>query len=284
MARQRIKSPMKDKIAHPHRPVARSRLIDGIGLPLIIYLVTALVMAMVTALAINTAQAGTPDYDALDEILVRNVRNGFVDYNGIAAEPNFDEFINAIGSTQPVDLTSDEARLAFYINAYNTLAIKGILDGRSPSSWWGRRTFFKKQKYNILGDMMSLETLEHERLHALGEPRMHFAIVCASMSCPRLSSRAYRPENLNTQLHEAAKRFINDPTRNRFDPERRIAFLSKVFEWYADDFIAAGGSLQRYLARFVSDAAVQDLLRQDGFDIRFVEYDWNLNGRFSGKD
>ena len=279
---------MKNKITSPHRPAARSRLIDGIGLPQIIYLVAApvmaLVIALVTALAISTAQAGMPDYDALDEILARNVRNGFVDYDGIAAEPHFDEFINEIGATRPVDLTSDEARLAFYINAYNTLAIKGILDGRSPSSWWGRRKFFKSQEHNVLGETISLETLEHERLGALGEQRIHFAIVCASMSCPRLSSKAYRPESLNTQLHDAAKRFINDPTRNRFDPERRIAFLSKIFAWYADDFIAAGGSLQGYLTRFVSAAKAQDLLRQDEFEIRFVDYDWNLNGRFSGKD
>jgi len=267
---------MKDKIASPHRLATRSRPNDGIGLPLVIGLVAALV--------INTALAGTPDNDALDEILARNVRNGFVDYDGIAAEPRFGEYIEKLGETRPGDLTSDEVRLAFYINAYNALAIKGILDGRSPSNWWGRRKFFKKQKYHVLGDMISLETLEHERLRALGEQRIHFSIVCASMSCPRLSSKAYRPESLNTQLHDAAKRFINDPTRNRFDPERRIAFLSKIFEWYADDFIAAGGSLQRYLARFVSDAAVQDMLRQDEFDIRFVDYDWNLNGRYSGKD
>ncbi len=276
MAPQTIKQPMKEKILSLHRPAARLRCNPGVGLSLVISLVSALI--------INAVQAQAPDYDALDEILARNVRNGFVDYDGIAVEPRFREYIEQIGKTKPDDLTSDEARLAFYINAYNTLAIKGILDGRSPSSWWGRRKFFKSQKHNVLGEKISLETLEHERLGALGEQRIHFAIVCASISCPRLSSKAYRPESLNTQLHESAKRFINDPTRNRFDPGRRRAFLSKIFEWYADDFIAAGGSLQNYLARFVSDAEAQDMMRQDGFEIRFVDYDWNLNGRFSGKD
>lgn len=243
-----------------------------------------LAIYLVQAVTIGIVQAQPPDYDALDEMLARNVRNGFVDYDGIASEPQLDELVRQIGTTRAGDLTSTNTELAFYINAYNVLAIQGILNGRSPSSWWGRRKFFRQQKFNVLGEMISLDTIEHERISALGERRAHFAIVCASMSCPRLSSQAYRPESLDIQLHEAATRFINDPTRNRFDPERRIAFLSKIFEWYTDDFVAAGGSLQRYVARFTADAAVQDTLRQDGFETRFVDYDWNLNGRYSGEN
>jgi len=232
----------------------------------------------------NVVQAQLPDYDALDEILARNVRNGFVDYDGIAAEPRLDEFIEQLGSARPTDLISTEAKLAFYINAYNVLAIQGILDGQSPSSWWGRRNFFKQQKFNVLGKQISLETLEHDYIIALGEQRTHFALVCASMSCPRLSSQAYRPESLNLQLHEATRRFINDPARNRFDADRKIAFLSNIFDRYADDFTAAGGSLQRYLARFVTDAFTEDALRQNEFEIRFVKYDWSLNGRYVDQD
>jgi len=272
MLNLRIKQPMKEKSTSQRRHSIYSRSVTGFGLLLATCLLPALVLAQ------------TPDYDALDEILARNVRNGFVDYDGIASEPRLGEFIDQLGTTKPSDLTSTEDELAFYINAYNVLAIQGILNGESPSSWWGRRKFFKRQKFNVLGEMISLETLEHERIIVLGEQRIHFAIVCASMSCPRLASRAYRPEEINTQLHNAAKQFINDPTRNHFDPKRKIAFLSKIFDWYADDFTAAGGSLQRYLARFVSNAEVQDALRQDGIEVRFVDYDWNLNGRYSGKD
>ena len=239
---------------------------------------------LLLAIGIGITQAQLPDYDVLDEILARNVRNGFVDYDGLSAEPRLEEFIGRIGTTPRGNLTSGRAELAFYINAYNVLAIKGILDGQSPSSWWGRRKFFKQQEFVVLGETLNLETIEHERIMSLDEPRIHFAIVCASMSCPRLSSSAFRPESLDTELHEAATRFINDPTRNRFDTKRRIAFLSKIFDWYGDDFIAAGGSLQRYIARFVSDAEIQDALRQGEFQIQFVDYDWNLNGRYSRND
>ena len=241
-------------------------------------------MAITFVMVTGIAQAKLPDYDILDEILGRNVRNGFVDYDGIAAEPQLGEFIEQLGKTQPAELTSADIRLAFYINAYNILAIQGILDGQSPSNRRGRRKFFRQQTFDMLGEQISLDTLEHEYINMLDEPRIHFAIVCASIACPRLSSRAYRAEELNVQLHEATKRFINDLTRNRFDTERRIAFLSEIFDRYADDFIAAGGSLQGYLARFIADAPVQDALRLGEFEIRFVDYDWNLNGRYGGAD
>ncbi|MAF84175.1 MAG: DUF547 domain-containing protein [Gammaproteobacteria bacterium] len=269
---------MKEIIDYRHRHPDCIRLINRLGLLLLTRLLPTL------ALLVSVAQAQLPDYDALDEILARNVRNGFVDYDGIASEPQLGTFIEQLGATQPADLTSTNDKLAFYINAYNVLAIQGILNGQSPSSWWGRRKFFRQQKFNVLGEMISLQTLEHERIITLGDQRIHFAIICASISCPRLSSHAYRPERLDKQLHAAAKQFINDPTRNRFDAKRKNAFLSRIFEWYADDFIAAGGTLQRYLARFVTDAPAQDILRLDEFSIQFIDYDWNLNGRYRGKD
>ncbi len=243
-----------------------------------------IVMAAFSA-GIGAASAGNlPDFEFYNEILLQNVLNGFVDYDRFVTDARFGSFIEQLGSADVASPDTDEERLALYINAYNAFAIQGIINGYSPKSWWSRKTFFKRQKYLLNGEEVSLETLERDRITPIGDPRIHFSIVCASLSCPRLSSNAYHPETINVQLHDAAKRFINDSTRNRFDLDRRIAFLSKIFEWYADDFEAAGGSTQRYLARFVNDAQVQDALRRDEFELRYLEYDWNLNGRLSGKD
>lgn len=241
-------------------------------------------MAIFSAGASESAAADLPDFELYDEILLQNVRNGFVDYDQLAADARFDSFVEQLGSTDIAPPATDDERLALYINAYNAFTIKGIVNGLSPESWWSRRTFFKRQKYLLGGEEISLEALEKDRIIPIGDPRIHFAIVCASLSCPRLSANAYQSATIDVQLHDAAKHFINDATRNRFDLERRIAFLSKIFEWYADDFEVAGGSIQRYLARFVDDAQVQDALRRDEFELRYLEYDWNLNGRFSGKD
>jgi hypothetical protein len=232
----------------------------------------------------TAAAANVPDFDLYNEILLQNVLNGFVNYDQIGADSRFASFVEQLGSADIEMPETDGKRLALYINAYNAFAIQGILNGESPAGKWGRRSFLKRQKYSLGGQAIGLESLASEKIFPIGDPRVHFAIVCASLSCPRLSGNAYQFELINVQLHDAAKRFINDSTRNRFDLDRRIAFLSKIFEWHAEDFEAAGGSTQRYLARFVNDAQVQDALRRDEFEVRYLEYDWSLNGRFNGKD
>jgi hypothetical protein len=224
--------------------------------------------------------ASAPDFDSLDQLLLQNVRNGFVDYDGLAADTRFPQLVEQFGTASAAITDTPDDGLSFYVNAYNVLAIQGILEGSSPDSWWGRRKFFRGRDFQLLGGPITLETLEHERIAAFGDPRIHFALVCASLSCPRLASHAYRPELVNTQLHDAARRFINDPSRNRFDVERRIAFVSMIFDWYAADFEKAGGSVQRYIARFVDDAEAQEALRADEFELRYEEYDWNLNGHY----
>lgn len=235
------------------------------------------------ALAPGLARADAPDYRQWDGVLVRNVRNGFVDYDGIRADPAFARFVTQLGTTTPADLPDRSAQVAFYINAYNALAIQGVLNGDSPASLLGRRTFFRGRRYRVLGAELTLDDLEKARLAALAEPRVHFAIVCASLSCPRLASRAYWPATVEVQLDAAARAFVNDPTRNRYDPARGLAFLSAIFDWYADDFAAAGGSVQGYLAGYARDPALAARLAAGQLDVSFVPYDWNLNGTFRAK-
>lgn len=222
--------------------------------------------------------AALPATSDLDAVLLRNVRHGFVDYDGIRADPAFARFVSGLTNARPADLDGRNAQLAFLINAYNALAIQGILNGHFPSSAFGRFRYFKRERYSLLGNEFSLDRLEREQLQPLGEPRVYFAIVCASLSCPRLASHAYSALQLDARLDEAARAFANDPTRNRYDVPRKIAFLSSVFDRYQADFSAAAGSVQKYLARYVSDPAAAALLSTDGFDVRYVEPDWDLNG------
>lgn len=242
-----------------------------------------LLRALLLCLVCLPAMASVPIADDLDAVLLRNVQSGFVDYDGIRADPAFGRYLTSLSTTTDGDLDDPDVRLAFLINAYNALAIQGILDGYSPSSWFGRRTYFKVREYGLLGGTTTLEQLEHGRILPLGEPRVHFAIVCASLSCPRLASRAYAPATLDAQLDAAARSFANDPTRNRYDVKRGVAFLSSIFDWYQEDFVRTSGSTQKYLARYVSDPAAAELLARDGFDVRFVDYDWDLNGVYRGK-
>lgn len=222
--------------------------------------------------------AAAPDYNDFDAVLLRNVQHGFVDYAGINADPAFARFITHIGETRTEDVPDSRSYLAFLINAYNAFAIQGILDGYTPASWLGRYSYFRYRKYLLMGQSITLQDLESRQLIPQGDPRIHFAIVCASISCPRLSSRAYLPEKLDAQLDIAARAFINDNTRNRFDVQRKIAFVSKIFDWHQQDFIKAAGSIQKYMAKHVDNPDVASLLATDGFELRFIPWDWELNG------
>lgn len=130
----------------------------------------------------------------------------------------------------------------------------------------------------MAGQRITLHSLEHELIRPLKEPRIHFAIVCASQSCPILQSEAYTLKQLGQQLDAAAINFINDLERNQFNATNRRADLSSIFKWFEEDFVEAAGSLQAYLAPMVDNEKVADLLEQEAFNIGYRKYDWSLNG------
>jgi hypothetical protein len=220
------------------------------------------------------------DWKPWNEILGRHVVDGVVDYDAIAAEPGFAATLEAIAGA---DLSGvDElVVLAFSINTYNVLAAQGILNGRSPRSAFGKLRYFMTDKYVIAGEKLSLYGFEHKRIIPLGEPRTHFAIVCASASCPILRSEAYLPSRLEAQLNQSARGFINDPDKNSFDLEEGRARVSKIFKWFRDEFEAHSGSVAAYLSQWVDDPEIREALENDELKIKFQPYDWSLNGTFS---
>jgi hypothetical protein len=236
--------------------------------------------AALTLLLFAQAAVGAPDYKLFDDVLLYNVRNGYVDYDGIRAHPKFAEFLRQLGEPGTLPESREET-LALYINAYNAFAIQGILDGYSPATRLSRHRYFKSREYPLLGADITLDALEHQRLRPLGDPRIHFAIVCASISCPRLASRAYFPDQIDTQLDAAARRFVNDITRNRFDVAQKTAFLSQIFDWFEEDFAINAGAVPKYIAQFVDDNAVRAALLDGRLGIRHLPYDWDLNGRYA---
>ncbi|MGQ0810756.1 MAG: DUF547 domain-containing protein, partial [Nitrospiraceae bacterium] len=167
----------------------------------------------------------------------------------------------------------------FWINAYNAFAIRGILDQYSPMTLIGRYRYFIARDYRVGGKTINLYDLERKLLIPdFREPRIHFAIVCASTSCPKLQPWAYRGDVLDRQLEEAARTFINDATRNRFDRRQRVAHLSMIFKWFTEDFEAQSGSLMNYVNRYLTDPELARDLEVTPYQIEFLEYDWSLNG------
>ena len=218
-------------------------------------------------------------HQAWDRIIRAHVRDGQVDYPGIQADGTLDGYVRGLNRIDPTMLPRRQDQLAFWINAYNAFAVQGILDHYSPMTLWGRYRYFIGRDYRVGGTTINLYDLERQVLiEQFHEPLIHFAIVCASTSCPKLQPWAYQPEQLDRQLVQVAKAFINDPTRNRFDRTQHVASLSSIFHWFESDFATAAGSVLAYIARYVDDPDLANELTQPGYRIEYLEYDWSLNG------
>lgn len=218
-------------------------------------------------------------HQALDETLRVHVVDGVVNYPVIAVDSKFQIYLRQLDRIDPNSLPARQDRLAFWINAYNAFAIKGILDGYSPMTLFGRYRYFIARDYQVGGKEINLYDLERRLLIPdFREPRIHFAIVCASSSCPKLQSLAYSADNLDEQLEQSARIFINDSTRNRFDRQGKIAHLSMIFQWFREDFEAHSGSLLNYVKRYVTDPDLARELEAIPYRVEFLEYDWRLNG------
>ncbi|WP_207063104.1 DUF547 domain-containing protein [Motiliproteus sp. SC1-56] len=215
-------------------------------------------------------------YDTLLQTYVSRHRSegvelAWVDYSGLRQDPRFQQLLAGLAAYPDAALRAREARLAFYINAYNILAIKVVLDHwplasiKDAGPWY--RSVWDLEAGEAAGELLSLDQIEHERLRVLGEPRIHFAIVCASLSCPDLHTEAYRPQHLDRQLDDQARRFLNNPTKGvREDADGFWA--SKIFDWFADDFQPQG--TLNYIVRY--RPKLTPVLKG------YLDYDWSLNG------
>ena len=228
-------------------------------------------------------------HSSFDRLLRTFVRPGKVDYRCFQQEEKqLDRYLATLAETDPRALSAAEA-LAFWINAYNAFTIKLILsrypDIESikdiPRRW-------KRRDWLVGGERYSLDHIEHEILRKeFEEPRIHFAIVCASQSCPDLAPEAYVADRLDAQLTHAARNFLADRNKG-FQAQRedrgsrgyryRI-FLSSIFKWFRKDFGSNNTELLDFLEPYVSlmDRTFLEEHR-DELSIRFMNYDWSLNG------
>jgi Protein of unknown function, DUF547 len=247
-----------------------------------VLLVVILAGCSITPRTFQPADPIAPDqasHQAWDRIVQAHVRDGQVDYPAIQDDNLFDVYLAELNRIDPAKLPTRQHQLAFWINAYNAFAVKGILEHYSPMTLWGRYRYFIGRDYRVGGTTINLYDLERQVLiEQFHEPLMHFAIVCASTSCPKLQPWAYQPDQLDRQLDYVARAFINDPTRNRFDRERKVASLSMIFHWFERDFSEAAGSVSAYIARYVDDPELAKELAQPGYRIEYLAYDWSLNG------
>ena len=175
-------------------------------------------------------------------------------------------------ATQNVSSLSQKEQLAFYLNAYNAWIIHEVLEKYPTKSVKDALfTFFTGKRIKVAGREMSFNGLEKEIIiPRFKEPRIHAALNCASQSCPPLLSEPYRADKLDAQLERMAKGFVNSERGVRVSSDGSSAQVSKIFDWYKDDFAASGGAVG-----FINKRRSKPL--PDGIKISYQDYDWALN-------
>jgi hypothetical protein len=246
----------------------------------------ACALAVLLSFALG-APARAQDFDAAlyAELLLRHTREVAdpagtrVDYPGIAASADWRRLLAQLDASDPSSLRSRQEKLAFWINAYNVLAIDlvarhpGIASIREIGSLL--RPVWKREAGRVAGKPISLDEIEHGILRKLGEPRVHAAIVCASVSCPSLRREPWDAARLGAQLDGAVRRLLASPAKGlRLDRAEGILWLSSIFDWFEGDFEPEGvlAFVSRHLPE--SDRAFLQARRPR---IRYLDYDWRVN-------
>ena len=250
-----------------------------------------LMLALLALPAGAPAAAGAADLDLdlyariLDRYTrpVEDTARTRVDYRGLTRAPEWKQLVASLAAVDPDALGSREERLAFWINAYNILAIDVVVENYPVASIRDVGSFlspvWKREAGQIHGRAYTLDEIEHRILRPMGEPRVHVAIVCASTSCPGLLREPWRPETLEAQLDGAMRAWLADTEKGlRIDESGRTVYLSKIFRWFSEDFEKRGGVIE--FAKAYAPEPARRWLEANGAraSVRYMDYDWNLNG------
>ena len=260
-----------------------------------------LVLILLLTVTSGAAQAFYHEHGIWEGLLKRHVvltsdgNASQIDYARVSSERNeLKGYLDTLSGVSEDEYQgwSKAQRLAFLINAYNAFTVEFILTaypdiksikdlGNLFQSPWKKRFFV------LLGEKRHLDNLEHGLIRAPGvfaEPRIHFAVNCASIGCPMLRDEAYTAERLELQLEDAMDRFLSDSSRNRFDSKENSLQVSPIFDWYGQDFEQGHSgftSLQETFARFAEQLAGDpqsvQRIRAGDYRIVFLDYDWGLN-------
>ncbi|MCA9409055.1 MAG: DUF547 domain-containing protein [Candidatus Omnitrophica bacterium] len=218
------------------------------------------------------------NYSLWDNVLKTYVNEqGRVDYEGLLKDRHkFDQFIAQVEKVNISTFTPQEQK-AFWINAYNAITMKVIVDNYPVK---GIRTINFGLVWNVgrnvAGGKKSLSDIEHKILRLLGDPRIHFAINCASIGCPRLLNKPFYPETLDEQLDREAVRFINDPEKIKLDRATNTLFYSAILDWFEEDFLVVESDILSYIKRYINKED-RDYISSHEIMLKVTKYDWGLN-------
>lgn len=251
---------------------------------------TLLCVAAFSVACLLPAQPPSPspvrvDHQAFDALLRQHVVDGFVDYDAFARAPEFAQYLASLDRVRPSQLDDDE-RLAYWINVYNAYTIQLIVSHRETGSirninkalgFLQLKGPWSEPLVRAAGRQLTLDDVDHAIIRAeFGEPRIHFALSCAAVSCPPLRSEAYTGDRLLEQLDDQGRRFLGEsPEKNRV--EQRVLHLSPILVAYRTDFGQTMQDLGRGVAPWMN--GVDSLLQSPRLFVRVTRFDWTLNSQ-----
>ncbi|HUZ07427.1 MAG TPA: DUF547 domain-containing protein [Candidatus Paceibacterota bacterium] len=244
--------------------------------------------ALALGCVIAASSAAAAEFDQtqalFDQVLKTYVKDARVDYVALKAHPqDLTRYLDQVAAVTKPEFKqwNEQQQIAFLLNAYNAYTLKLIIDHYPIASikdighfWSGP---WDQPIVHLFGETTTLSTVENKMLRAdYNEPRVHFAMVCASIGCPPLRSEAYVGSRLDDQLSDQARQFMANRTKNRVDVASHTIYLSPIFKWFAGDFEKKSGSVLAFLKPYWPDKERAELANGD-FAISYTDYDWSLN-------
>lgn len=239
-------------------------------------------------LSLCASAAQTPDVSLYDQVLRNHVTGqGKVDYAAI--KKNFaplDRYVQQIAEVSPAShpqlFPSKDAKLAYWLNAYNALVLHAFTKDYPEKrerlkGLWGKGQFFYWTDHKVGGKSYDLDHIENAIIRKqFQEPLIHFGLVCASSSCPHLQQKAFTAENLDKLLQAEARRFLRSPENVKIDRQKKVVTLSKLFDWYKEDFGKNEKQIFEFLAKY--NPEFEALAKNaSGWKISHFDYDWSPN-------
>jgi len=232
------------------------------------------------------------DHSSWNELVQRHVRDGGrrFDYVGLKAdEEQFEAYLGALATADLPALSSNEIQ-ALFANAYNAYTIRTILDHVSVDGTFDIESIqdvpdvFGRKTHTVGGFLLSLDNMEHNVLRPLfKDPRFHFAVNCASISCPPLPTHAFTGDRIEDQLDTVTKNALTNPDYVSVDDDGKVLLVTKIMDWYGGDFVnpeytGSEKTLPEFIAKYATDE-VRELVaaRGDSVTVKFRDYEWALN-------
>lgn len=238
-----------------------------------------IIVVLMVSLSMLTAQTQGDLHDGWDALLKKHVKEGKVNYKGFMADRKlFNQYLHQLNDAD-ISSFSPQRKLAYWINAYNAFTVKLILLNYPVKGIRKISRPWKQKIWKAAGQTVSLDHIEHGLLRKMNEPRIHVAIVCASIGCPDLMPYAYTASKLDQQLSDACRGFFASPKHFSIkgDGDTVTINISKIFKWFGGDFGKSKKERAHFMQKYVDEAAAQLIKKGKSFKFKYTSYDWNLN-------